>query len=497
MKFEEYRKHDAISLAELVRKKEVTPDELLETAIKRAEELNPKINAIVTKLYDEGKKQLKSVDLNSPLAGVPFLIKDLGPQLKGTRYTGGSRLLKDFKSVENSEVTNRMLAAGLVIFGKTNTPEFGCNPWTEPLLFGPSRNPWNLNHTTGGSSGGSGAAVAAGIVPMASANDGGGSIRIPASCNGLFSMKPTRARVTLGPHMNESWAGLVVEGVITRSVRDSALYLDLVQGSSLGDPYTIACPERPYLEEIKTPPKKLRIAYSYQMPIGLNANIDEENIEAMKKTIRILTTLGHDVHEIDFPYSKEVLIDQFYKIMCGETSAGIDYIAQKRGKKVSIDELEPNTWFLYKMAKSFTANEFSLAKLKWNELNRHIANIHKKYDLILTPTVGRKPFVLGEMNNSKLEDIGLKIINRLGLTTSLRHTGIIEKVAEKTFSWMPYPPLANITGQPSMTVPLHWSKENLPIGVMFNARWNDEATLFKLAAQLEQANPWFNTVPSI
>src|ERR1019366_8650013 len=209
MTFDEYRKHDAVALAELVKKKEVTPSELLDIAIKRAEEVNPKINSVVTRFYDLAKEQLKQVDATAPFAGVPYLIKDLGPQLKGTQYTCGSRILKGNVSTENSDVTDRMLKAGLVIFGKTNTPEFGLTPYTESELFGPALNPWNVEHTTGGSSGGSAASVAAGIVPFASANDGGGSIRIPASCCGLFAMKPSRGRVTLGPQYGENWGGAV------------------------------------------------------------------------------------------------------------------------------------------------------------------------------------------------------------------------------------------------------------------------------------------------
>ncbi len=497
MKFEEYRKHDAISLAELIKNKQVTPQELLETAIKRAEEINPKINGIVTQLYDLGKQQIQSLNLNAPLAGVPFLMKDLGPELKGVRYTGGSGILKDNISKENSVVTDRMLAAGLVIFGKTNAPEFGLTPWTEPLLFGPCRNPWNLNHTTGGSSGGSAASIAAGIVPMASANDGGGSIRIPASCNGLFSMKPTRGRVSLGPQFGEGWGGLGSEGVISRSVRDSAIYLDMVQGASAGDPYTLQSPTHAYMDEIKSAPKKLRIAYTYKMPQGLNAAVDEENIIAINKTIKLLTDLGHTVEEVEPPFKKEILTKYLYLEICCQTSAAIDYIAELRGKKPRMDELEPNTWLLYKLGKSFSANEFALSKLKWNEVSRSIAQFHTKYDLLLTPTLGRKPFVIGTMNNTKIEDIALRTLNKLGMSTIVKYTGMIEKVAEKTFSWIPYPPLANLTGQPSMTVPLHWSKDDLPVGVMFTAPWNDEATLFQLAAQLEHAQPWFNKVPQI
>ena len=497
MKFEEYRKHDATSLAELIKKKEVTPTELLETAIARAEEVNPKINAVVTKLYDLGKEQLRNLDTNAPLAGVPYLIKDLGPQLKGTRYTCGSGILKDFISVENSVVTDRMLAAGLVIFGKTNTPEFGLTPWTEGALLGSAHNPWNLNHTTGGSSGGSAAAVAAGIVPMASANDGGGSIRIPASCNGLFAIKPTRGRITLGPYFGEGWGGAVCEGLVSRSVRDSALYYDLVNGSNEGDPYQIKSPEYPFMHEITRTPRKLKIGYTTKMPAGMNQPVDEENIKAMAHAVQLLKSLGHQVEEVELPYKKEVLTELLYAMVYGETSATLDYIGEQRGRKPHRSEVEPNTWLLYKLGKSFSANAFVLAKLKWNEVNRKLAEFHKQYDLLLTPTLGMRPFKIGAMNNPPFEEISLRILNALGISSVIRYTGMIEKIAEKTFSWIPYAPLANITGQPAMTVPLYQAPENLPVGVMFTAPLGDEATLFQLGAQLEKAQPWFNKVPSL
>ncbi|HLP49862.1 MAG TPA: amidase [Chitinophagales bacterium] len=498
MKFEEYRKHDATGLAELIKNKEVTPDELLTLAINRAEEVNPKINAVVNKLYDLGKAQLKTVDTSAPFGGVPYLIKDLGPQLKGTRYTCGSRILKDFISTENSVVTDRMLKAGLVIFGKTNTPEFGLTPWTESELFGPAHNPWNLEHTTGGSSGGSGAAVAAGIVPMASANDGGGSIRIPASCNGLFAIKPSRGRVTLGPYFGEGWGGAVCEGIVSRSVRDSALYYDLIHGASEGDPYTISPPEHPFMHEITRPTGKLKIGYSTKMPAGMSKPIDEENINAINITVKLLRDLGHEVVEVELPYKKEMLTELLYAMVYGETSATLDYIGEQRGKKPHRSEVEPNTWLLYKLGKSFSANAFALAKLKWNEVNRKLAEFHRTYDLLLTPTLGMRPFKIGAMNNPPMEENALRVLNALGISSVIRYTGMIEKIAEQTFSWIPYAPLANITGQPSMTVPLHWSRlENTPVGVMFTGRWQDEATLFRLGAQLEKAQPWFDKVPSI
>lgn len=493
MTFEEYRKLDAVALAELVKKKEVTPEELLEIAIKRKEEVNPKINAVVTPCYELAKEQLKHVDPNSAFAGVPYLMKDLGPELKGVTHTMGTRFMKDYVPKEDSVVTQRVKKAGLVIFGKTNTPEFGLAPYTESELLKSARNPWNTEHTTGGSSGGSGAAVAAGIVPIASANDGGGSIRIPASCNGLFGMKPSRGRVTLGLQNGELWGGAVCEGAVSRSVRDNALYLDMVQGSAPGEPYSIQKPERPYSEEIKTDPGKLKVAYSLEHPMGIAQ--DKENVKALNNTVKLLKDLGHEVVEIPLPFKKELLTQTLYMMVLGETSATIDYLGERHNKKPTINDFEPNTWLLYNLGKSFSASEYALAKLRWNEITRKMGMFGLQHDALLTPTLGMKPFKIGALQNTKTEDIALRTLNAMGNTSIIKNTGLIEKTATKIFSWIPYAPLANITGQPSMTVPLHWSQDNLPVGVMFTGRLNDEATLFRLAAQLEKTQPWFAKFP--
>jgi amidase len=495
MNFEEYRKHDAVGLADLVKTKQVQPSELLEIAIQRTEAINPKINAVVTKLYDVAKDQISKLDASAPLAGVPFLIKDLDAHLAGTRMTGGSRILKDYVSKETSETVKRAIKSGLIIFGKTNTPEFGVTPFTEGKLLGTAHNPWNLEHTTGGSSGGAAAAVAAGILPMAFASDGGGSIRIPASCNGLFGIKPSRGRISNGPMYGDVWNGAVTSGIVSRSVRDAAAYLDIVQGTLAGDSFIIQKPDKPYAEEVKTLSNKLKIGYSLEHPVsGIQ---DEENRIAINKTVELLRSLGHEVEEVKLPYSKELLTEIFYRMVCGELSATVEFIGEERGSKPKRNELEPNTWLLYKLGKSFSANDFALAKMKWNNINRTMGAFHQKYDLLLTPTLGMKPFKIGMLQDSAVEQVGLQIMNVLGISSIVKYTGLIEKTAEKIFSWIPYAPLANMTGQPSMTVPLHWSKDNLPVGVMFNARMNDEATLFRLAAQLEHAQPWFNKIPSL
>ncbi|MFN8310290.1 MAG: amidase [Chitinophagales bacterium] len=497
MKFEEYRKYDATALAEMVRKKEIQPAELLQTAIERAEAVNPKVNAIVTKLYDEGKVCISKLRGTEPFSGVPFLMKDLGPQWKGTRYTCGSRLLKDYISEETSYATNKILSAGLLIFGKTNCPEFGLNPFTEPQLFGPSKNPWNTEYTTGGSSGGSAAAVASGIVPMASANDGGGSTRIPASCNGLFGMKTSRGRISLGPQFGQAWSGAVSEGVITRSVRDSAGYYDQVMGNSIGDPYIVQKPERLFTEEIKRIPQKLKIGYSLDFPDGFDFKRDEENVKAMNNTLKLLQHLGHEAEPVKLPYNKKLLTEMLFMMALSELSATVRSIGELRGKKAAVSELEPNTWLMYQLGMAFSAQDNSYAAMGWNLVARDMEKFYEKFDLLLTPTLGTHPFKLGGLDANIAEDMALRVMNRLGISTLLRHTGMIEKISHKIFNWIPYPPLANITGQPAMTVPLHWSEKGLPMGTMFTAPMNQEATLFQLAAQLEAAQPWFEKVPKI
>ena len=393
MKFEEYRKHDATSLAGLVKNKEVTPSELLDIAIARTEQVNPRLNAVVAGLYDLARKQIGKLDLNAPFAGVPFLIKDLDVELQGTPFTAGTRLLKNYISDESSETANRILKGGLVIFGKTNTPEFGLTPYTEGELLGVCRNPWNTDYTTGGSSGGSGAAVAAGIVPMAFAGDGGGSIRIPASCNGLFGIKPSRGRISNGPLYGEVWSGAVTSGIISRSVRDAAAYLDLVQGEVPGDPYIIQKPERPYAEEVAMPVRKLKIGYTTEHPITRQ---DEENIKAVEATVKLLHELGHSTEEVKLPFKKELLTQIFYVMVCAELSATLDHVGHIRGKKPGRAEVEANTWLLYKLGKSFTANDAAKAKMQWNSINRTMGIFHQQYDMLLTPTLCPSLQLLGQ-----------------------------------------------------------------------------------------------------
>lgn len=425
---------------------------------------------------------------------MPFLLKDLDVQLAGTPFGGGTNLLKNYVSETTSDVVSKIIESGLIIFGKTNVPEFGITPYTEPKTTGPSFNPWNTERTTGGSSGGSAAAVAAGIVPMAFASDGGGSIRIPASCCGLFGIKPSRGRMSNGPFSGEVWSGAVSSGIISRSIRDAALYLDCTMGSSLGGPYIIQQPDRFYSEEIKTGCRKLKIGYSIEHPFSKQ---DEENINAINHTIKLLQDNGHTVEEVPLPYSSELLRDCLYTMVMGELSATIDFIAKERGKPAAVNELESTNWLLYSLGKKLSANEFCLSKMQWNTLSLAMAKFHEQYDLLLTPTLGTRPFKIGALQPKSWEQTGLNLLNKVGASGYLKNSSLIETTKKKIFDWIPYPPLANLTGQPSMSVPLYWSKDKLPIGVMFTAPLNDEATLLKLAAQLEKADPWFDKIAEL
>jgi amidase len=466
---------DATAQAELVRMKQVKSSELLEAAIERIESMNPQINAVVTPMYEEARRVAENNVPEGPFMGVPFLLKDLGAGYAGVRQTQGSEYLKDFVSPFDSTLTTRYKQAGLVIAGKTNTPEFGLIPTTEPQLFGASRNPWNSDHSTGGSSGGSAAAVAAGIVPMAHANDGGGSIRIPASCCGLFGLKPSRARVPLGPMLGDMMGGLVCEHAVSRSVRDSAALLDATAGPELGDPYYAPPQERPYVEEVGADTGRLRIAFTARTATG--TPLHEDCIAAVKDAAALCEELGHDVEEAEPPpINTEMLEEVFLTIWAAGVPWGIDGIGRLTGRQPSPDKFEPLTWALYEQGKQTTAGDYLIAVTALQQMSRTVAQFSQRYDLWLTPTLGSPPPKLGHFN----------------ATPDNRRAGL-----EKAIEFVPFTPLQNATGQPGMSVPLYWNGDGLPVGVHFAARFGDEATLFRLAAQLEDARSWANRRPPV
>lgn len=496
MAFDEYRQHDATALAELVRRHEVSPDELLETAIARAEAVNPKLNAIVTPLYDKGRQLTTSLPGVGPFRGVPFLLKDLELDWAETPLKSGSRGYENFVSNLDSEVVARLKQAGFVLFGKTNTPEFGLTPYTESKLYGPALNPWNTAHSPGGSSGGSAVAVSAGIVPMASASDGGGSIRIPASCCALFGLKPSRGRVPLGPRNGEMWSGAVVTHALTRSVRDSAALLDVLSGPMAGEPYFLPPPSRSFAEEARREPGQLRIGFSTETLIPTQP-VHAECITAVRDAAKLLESLGHTVEEIKLPYDKTILTEAFFTMVLSETGASLREMAAHLGRPARRSDVELNTWVLARIGESFSGIDYAFQKRRWNGLSRSMGQLHDRFDVILTPTLPRPPISVGEFQNKPSEDRLIKILDSLGALKRLKGSNVLDQLAERAFGYISFTGIANMTGQPAMSVPLHWSAEGLPIGTMFTAMLGDEATLFRLAGQLEQAQPWFEKVPSL
>ena len=494
MKFSEYRSYDATGLAALIQSGQVSADELLDVAIARAAEVNPHINALHTPFHDFSRQRAMELDTQLPFAGVPFLIKDLQHALKGYPMANGSAACHDNVPEKNASIVERYLASGLLPFAKTTTPEFGLLGITEAKAYGPTRNPWNLNHTPGGSSGGSAAVIAAGIVPMASANDGGGSIRIPASHCGLFGLKPSRGRVPVGPYYGEVWMGASADHVLTRSVRDSAVMLDVLQGKDSGAPFEIKPPELPYADVINQLPKKLTIAYSTESPIG--TDVDQSCIDAVSHTVKLLENMGHRVEEAKPDYNGMELAHDYLMLYFASVAATVRALRKQAGKH-RVKKLEAITRTLATLGETISAGEFYQSKQNWNTYSRSMSEFHSRFDLYLTPSVAMPPLKIGEKAPNPMELFILSMSNRMGLGKLILKSGLIEKMAHDSLQPNPFSQLANLTGLPAMSVPLHWTESNLPLGVQFIAPVGAEDILLQLATQLEHAQPWFERVADI
>jgi amidase len=495
--FAEYDRYDGLGLAELVRRGEVSARELAITAIERIEALNPRLNAVIHKLYDDGLEAASGARGDGPFAGVPFLLKDLLSWYAGAPVRSGSRLLDDFIAPVDSELVRRYKRSGVVILGKTNTPEFGLTPFTEPELFGPTRNPWDLTRTSGGSSGGAAAAVSAGMVPLAGGGDGGGSIRIPASCCGLFGLKPTRGRTPTGPIEGELWEGAAIEHVLTRSVRDSAAMLDAVTGPEAGEPYGIAPPARPFLDEVTREPGRLRIAFTDRPLLG--EHMDAECRAALHDAVKLLESLGHTVVEASPPVEREEFLRAFLLMVCGQSAADLVDAEAATGRRASPANVEITTWALALLGRSYSAGAMAHARRHLERSARAVGRWFEGYqfDVLVTPTLTTPPFTIGALQPPAHELAAMKVLGRLHAGGVMRLAGALEKAANRVFDWIACPPLFNVTGQPAMSVPLAWSASGLPIGIHFAGRLGDEATLFRLAGQLEMARPWFSRRPPI
>lgn len=473
MNFEEYRRHDAIGLAGLIAKKQVTASEVLDVALARLDDVNPKLNVVNTDVREEARAAIRQGLPEGPLKGVPFLLKDVGVLMKGVRTSAGSRLFKDSApAAVDSAVVAAYRKAGLVLFGKTNTPEFGISAATETVAFGITRNPWDTERTPGGSSGGTAAAIAAGVVPASHGNDGGGSIRIPAACCGLFGLKPSRGRVSNAP-LGDANCGPAVNHVLTRSVRDSALLLDLSCVPAPGDFYWITPPETPFLKEVGRDPGKLRIGYVPE-PLMWH-EMDEEVRDATAEAARFCESLGHHVEETEIDVDFDAYRKAIEPIYMASMSMMLDAEARRRGRPITRDDIEDMAYEVLLEGRAVRGTEIAEAYVFYYAMGQAFAQVFQKYDVLLQPTVAQLPVPVGTLRTMNWPD-------------RQTYTDALYRFMANT---QPY----NAIGSAAMSVPLAMSKSGLPIGIHFAAPPGAEALLFRLAGQLEAARPWFDRVP--
>ena len=480
---------DATAMAHAVAGGEIHPRELLECAIERIEATNPALNAVVHTMYERARDRVDSLP-DGPLRGVPFLVKDLKMRMEGIPTSDGTRLMHGRVREGHSELARRYEAAGLQILGKTNTPEFGIMGITEPELFGPCRNPWNPEHTPGGSSGGAAAAVASGMVPVAHGGDGGGSIRIPASCCGLFGLKPTRGRVTMAPFLGEAWGGFVQEHVLARSVRDSALLLDVADPPTVGEPYGVPPKARPWVDEVGVDPGRLRIAVCREALYAGQTHPD--CLAALDDAVSLLTDLGHEVIEQRPRFDRAELVRAYFLTVATGVAGFVRTTCETAGVRRSARHFEPATWLLASIGEATSAPDLLAAQVAMHRAGREVGAFFETVDLFMTPTLARPPARIGELAIQPAERLQMGLLARLPLQALLDLA--LEKMGEGKLSYTPNTQLFNQTGQPAMSVPLWTTDGGLPIGTQFAARFGDEATLLRLAAQLEAARPW--TLPA-
>lgn len=468
--FKEYCQYDAISLAELVRNREISSSEVLEGAITNIEKANPTLNAVVTKLYDDAKNAIDSGLPDGPFTGVPFLLKEF-EHFAGAPITNASKFFVDNVCKQDSEVVQRYKNGGLVIVGKTNTSELCITASTESTLYGPCRNPWNTEISTGGSSGGAAVAVATGMVPVAQGSDGGGSIRIPASCCGVFGMKPTRGRNPWGPSYGESWSGLHVKHVLSKSVRDSAAFLDLTCGPDVGAPYYSSNPKNSFLLTLNKKLKPLKIGYTVNS--AFEVDVDQECVIAVDKTVKLLNSLGHETEAIELDYIEDAreFWRAFYTVIMANTDAEINAYSKRTGREISQDAFENFTWLNLQWSKNNTALDFVNSQQLLHRVGRKIAKLFETYDILVTPTIAKPPPPIGYLDTE----------------------GDYDVYGERAGEHFLFTGCFNVSGNPAMSMPLHISAEHLPIGVQFVGKFNDEETLYRLAYTIEKERPWINS----
>lgn len=474
MQLHEYTSFDGLGLAQLLRTGAVSAAELHDAALRACAAVNPQINAVV----ELWPADFSTLDHTAPFAGVPFLIKDVAVTMAGQRSEAGSRLGAGHVATLDSHLMTQFRAAGLTTFGRTSTPEMAFATTTEPVLYGATRNPWNVSVSAGGSSGGAAAAVAAGIVPLAHATDAAGSIRVPAASTGLFGLKPSRGRVSNGPAMDEIFSGLGVQLGVSRTVRDSAALLDCVQGVMAGEPYVTPAPNFTWLSQVDVAPGKLRIGVQRMAPNGARPVPAVDT--ALQDTVRLLESLGHHVEEAApaLGVSWQAFVHANARIWCANLVPWIAALAQESGRAVSLDTLEAATLACYQYGQTVSAVDFVAALDVRNTVTRHAGALFEQYDVLLTPTMPDVPWQLGRYGKDETQ------LDGPGWTARL-------------FEHSPYTPLANVAGLPAMSVPLAISNEGLPIGMQFMAGYAQDGMLLRLAGQLERAAPWLPRRPPV
>ncbi|SHG14025.1 amidase [Ornithinibacillus halophilus] len=484
-----YIAKDATELAELVRNGEVLPKELVQLSIEQLEKVNPSLNAILFTRLEKVLQEAEQMERKSSHSffGVPILLKNISQLLKGESLTSGSKLLGDNIARHDSNFVSKLREAGFIFMGHTNTPEFGLKNISEPVAYGPTRNPWNLDYSAGGSSGGSAAAVASGIVPVAGASDGGGSIRIPASFTGLFGLKPTRGRTPVGPGVGRQWQGASIDFVLSRTVRDSAAMLDLLQTiqpeAAFQTPLFIEGYSHIIYKEFHQP---LRISFTTKSPVG--TPVSDDAVQAVMKTVRWLESQGHEVEEFDTPVDGVKLMQDYYVMNSGEISSLANQLEAGLGRKLTEEDVEIETWLLNVAGQSVTAAEYSTSLASWDAAAAKMANLHESFDLHITPATAYTAPKVGELTHSEENQEELR--ERIQVLDKMKQQDLIYEMFLPSLTYTPFTQLANLTGQPAMSIPVHVSDKGLPLGVQVMTRKGEEHRLLQLAYQMEQSSLW-------
>lgn len=489
----DYTDCDATELAARVRRGDAKPSELVDAAITAIEAVNPALNAVVHRMYDQARIDAAGDLPDGPFRGVPMVVKDFDGFVKGVPYTASSRFLEGFVPSHDAEALARLRRAGLVFLAKTNCPELAIFGTTEPVWRGPTRSPWNPDHSTGGSSGGSAALVAARAVPVGHGGDGGGSLRIPGAHCGLVGFKTSRGRIPLGPDQGEGWGGFVSWGVLTRSVRDTAGLLDVMCGPMPGDPYAAPPLPGPLAAEVGRDPGKLRIGFHAGSLFG--RTVHPENEAAVHAAVKTLRELGHEVEEAKPDFDRDALVTAYLTVVAVGIAAEIGDMARWTGRTPKADLFEPPTWFLYQMGHKMTALELQHARDAIQAAGRSTAAFHQRYDLFVCPTTAYPPVRIGELALKPAERFGLAALRSMPIGAALR--AVMAQLADNSLERTPNTQLFNQTGQPAVSLPLHTTPDGLPVGVQLAAAYGRDDLLVRVAAQLEAATPWIGRRPRV